>query len=126
MASAASLELDEVVAFVGREEVVGVNRVELGVHAVHAPDALDEPGWIPRDVVVDDDVRAMKVHAFGENFGGHEDAVIVLGPIRLGVEVGDDVLADALKRFAGEEQDFRVRLRRGSFRRDSRRFPSIR
>ena len=90
-------ELDEVVAFFGREKVVGVNRVELGVHAVDAPDALDEARGIPRDVVIDDDVGAVEVHAFGEDFGGDQDAVVVLGPIRLGVEVGDDFLADAFR-----------------------------
>ena len=47
-------EFDDVVALLGGEEVVGVDGVELGIHAVHAPDALDEAGWIPRDVVIDD------------------------------------------------------------------------
>ena len=99
-------ELDEVVALVGREKVVGVNLVELGVHAVDAPDALNEARGIPRNVVIDDDIGAVEVHAFGENFGGDQDAVIVLGAICLGVEIGDDILADAVERFAGEEQDF--------------------
>ena len=46
----------------------------------------------------------MEVHAFRENFRGDQDAVVVLGPIRPGVEVGDDILTDAVERFAGEEQ----------------------
>ena len=83
-------ELDEVVAFLGREKVVGVNLVELGVHAVDAPDALNEARRIPWDVVIDDDVGAVKVHAFGQNFGGDEDAVVVLGMPHLGIEVGND------------------------------------
>ena len=91
------LELDEVVAFVGREKVVGVNLVELGVHAVDAPNTLDKARGIPRDVVIDDDVGAVEVHAFGKNLRGDEDAVIILGTKCLGVEVRGHVLADAFE-----------------------------
>jgi hypothetical protein len=35
-------ELDEVITFVSGEKVVSVDLVELGVHAVDAPDSLDE------------------------------------------------------------------------------------
>ena len=50
-----------------------------GVHTVDASDALDEAGWIPRDVVIDDDVGAVQVDAFGKHFGGDQNAVLVFG-----------------------------------------------
>ena len=49
-------ELDQVVAFFGGKEVVGVNRIEFRVDSVDAADALNQSCRIPRDVVVKDDV----------------------------------------------------------------------
>ena len=100
------LELDGVVALVGREKVVGVNCVKLRVNAIHSPNALDKASGIPRDVVVDDEVRAVQVDAFGEDFRADEDAVFVLGAKCVGVEVGDDVLADRFEGVARKEQGF--------------------
>ena len=77
-ASAASLSLIRSLPFVGREKVVGVDLVELGVHAIDTPDALNQARGIPRNVVIDDDVGAVKVHAFGKDFGGDQDAIVVL------------------------------------------------
>ena len=103
-------EFDEVVAFLGGEKVKCVNLVELGVHAVDAPDALNEARRIPWDVVIDDDMGTVEIHAFGQNFGGDENAEIILGMANFGVEIGDDFRADALMRDAGENEDFGCQL----------------
>jgi hypothetical protein len=96
-------KLYQVVALVGREKVIGVNLVELRIHAVDASDTLNEAGGIPRDVVIDDHVGTVEVHTLGQDFGGDQDAVVILRPIGLGVEIGDDIFADAVKRFAGKD-----------------------
>ena len=63
---------------------------------------VEEPCWIPRNVVIDNDMGAMQVHAFGQNFRGDEDAIVVLGMSNFGVEVGNHFGADAFRRDAGE------------------------
>ena len=103
-------QFNEIVSLVRGEEVVGVNRPELRVHSIHAPDALNEARGIPRNVVVDHHVRPMKVHAFRQNLGGHEDAVVVLPPVCVRIEVGSHVLADGLEGRASEEQNVRFDL----------------
>jgi hypothetical protein len=83
-----------------------VDRVELGVHAVDAPDALDEAGWIPRDVVIDDDIRAMEVDALREDLGAHEDAVLVTGVEGVRIEICDHVLMGLFAGLPREQDDF--------------------
>ena len=63
--------------------------VEFRVHAVDAANTLNQPRWVPGDVVIDDDVGAMQVHAFGKHFGADQNPVIVAWVEGVGVEVGD-------------------------------------
>ena len=63
-ASAASFSLiKSLLSSVGKE-IVGVDGVEFRIDAVDAADALNETCRIPRDVIIKDNVRAMKVDAF--------------------------------------------------------------
>src|SRR5262249_52325994 len=101
-------KLDQVIAFLCREEVVGANGVELGVHPINSANALNQPRRIPWDVVINYYVRAVKVNAFGENFGSDQDAEVILRAKRPGIKIGDDILTHGLKRFPGEEQGFRL------------------
>ena len=64
--------------------------VEFGIHAVDAANALNEAGRIPRNVVVDDDVGAVEVHAFREHFRGNQNPVVVARVECVGIKVGDD------------------------------------
>ena len=86
------LQLDLGVDFGGGEEVVDVNFGGGGADAVDATDALHEAGGVPGGVVVEDDVGAVEIDAFGEDFGGDEDVVVVglFGGGDVGVEVGAD------------------------------------
>ena len=84
-----------------------MNLVKLGVNAVDAANALNEPRRIPRKVIIDDDVGAMQVDAFSENFRCNQNAEIITRSIRLRVKVGSDIFADTVKRLAGKEQGFR-------------------
>ena len=49
-------EFDKIIALFSWEKVVGVNGVELGVHTIDPADALNQPRWIPRNVVIDNGV----------------------------------------------------------------------
>ena len=63
--------------------------VELRVHAIDAADTLNEASRIPRNVVVDDHVGAVEVHAFGKHFRADQNPVVVARVECVGVEVGD-------------------------------------
>src|SRR4029077_16654381 len=67
---------------------------------------LNQPRWVPRNVVVDYNVAAVKVDTFGEYLGSHKNPVIVFRSIGSRVEVSYNFLTNALKRLASEEQDF--------------------
>ena len=49
---------------IGWEEIVSADRGERCIHAIDAPDTLNQPRWIPGDVIVNYSVRTMKVDAF--------------------------------------------------------------
>ncbi len=101
-------EGDLVVALVGRKEVVGEDGFELRADAVHAPDALHHAARVPRDVVVDDRGRAMKVHAFREDIGRYQDAVVVERLFLVRIEVRDDGAAKLGAGCGAEEQRLRL------------------
>src|SRR5579859_5101401 len=99
------LELDEVVAFLGWEEVVGVDGIEGRIDTVDTPNSLYEARRIPGDVVIDHDIRSMQVNALGKHFGGDENPVLIFGMKSASVEVSDDFLTNSLVRATGEQQD---------------------
>src|SRR5712691_8345730 len=103
-------EFDQVVAFFCWEEVVGVDRIEGRIDTVDAPHALNEAGWIPWDVVIDDDIGSMKVNAFGKHLGGDEYAIVIFRLKSARIEVGDDIFADSLLRTAREQQYITLNL----------------
>ena len=87
------LEADDGVARVGRVEHVVVDGRGGGTDTVHTANALHESGGVPRRVVVDDDVGAVQVDAFGQHVAGDDDVIVVaLLLIIIGVEVGADRL----------------------------------
>ena len=98
-------QLDEVVALFGWEKVVGVDGIEGRIDAVDAANPLNEPGWIPGDVIIDDDIGSMEVNAFGKHFSGDENPILIFGLKSACIEVGDDFLANSLVRTTGEQQD---------------------
>ena len=87
------LQLDVVVHFGGRVEVVDVDARGECANAVDAPDALHEPGGVPRRVVVHDDIRPVEVDAFGKDFRGEQDVELIglLDCRYVGVKVGADI-----------------------------------
>src|ERR1039457_4828704 len=89
------LELYEIVALLGRKEIEGLYPVERRVNAVYAAYALHEPRGIPGNIVVNNRVGAVKVDAFRENIGGHDNPVVV--PFLEGscIKVVDDGLPHA-------------------------------
>ena len=98
------LQLDGIISFYGGEEIVGVDGVECGIYTIDAPDALNEACWIPGDIVVDDNVGAMQVDAFGLDLGTELFSVFIARIKGIGVEVGNDVSMFRLAGFAGEQQ----------------------
>ena len=117
----ALVEAEEVVQFVGRQEVpVGdraAQRLLIGMvgdelfldarvqAAVHAADPLHEADRVPVQVVVDEPGGVLKVEAFGEHVGGNQDARLSLAcggqagagrAVVVGGEGADDVAAVAL------------------------------
>ena len=80
-------QFDVVVHAGGRVEVVYVYAGSDTADAVDAANALHEASGIPRRIVIHDDVGAVEVDAFGKDFRGKEDVVIVgvLGVV--GVEI---------------------------------------
>ena len=98
-------QFNEAVTLFSWKKVICMNLIELGIHAVDAPDALNKARGIPWNIVINDNIGAIEVDTFGEDFGSDEDTVIVFGPVRPGIEVDNYILADTLERFAGEEQD---------------------
>src|SRR5438105_3551206 len=70
-------EFDYVVALFGRKKIVGVDGIELRIDTVHASDALDEAGWVPRAVIIDDRIRTVKIHAFGQHFSADDYSIVI-------------------------------------------------
>src|ERR1051325_6685419 len=81
------LELDYVVALLCREKVVSMNSLELCIDTVHAADALNETGGVPGNIVINDNVRAMEIDAFGQYLRTHEDAIIIARAEGIGVKI---------------------------------------
>lgn len=55
------------------DEVERLDRVLLA-NAVHSPDTLLDLHWIPRKVVIDDDVGELQIQTFAACVRGHQDA----------------------------------------------------
>src|ERR1035441_5333064 len=76
-------------------EIENVDEFGGAADAVDAANSLHEARGVPRRIVNDDDMSAVKVHALGENFRGNENLKIVLaiGGVanrHVGVEIGAD------------------------------------
>ena len=95
-------ELNEIVALFGGKEVVRVDRVEFRVHTIDAANPLNEPSRVPRNVIIDDDIRAVQVHAFRKHFRANQNPVVIAGMERVRVEVCDHVLVRCFVRLARE------------------------
>ena len=77
-----------------------------GADTVHTPDALHQPRGIPRAVVIDNDIRPVQVHAFGQHIGCNHDVVVVT-PLFfvLGIEVGLNRFLKSLAVFGAHGQN---------------------
>ena len=66
--------------------------------AVDTSDALHEARSIPRRIVVDDEVRSMKVHAFGKHVTRYHDLIFILLVVRfdIGIEIGSNRIGYAV------------------------------
>ena len=82
-------QLNQVVALFRWEEVVCVYAGEFCIHAINAANPLNQPCWVPGNVIVDDHVGAMQVHAFGKHFRTNQNPVVVARVERVRVKVSD-------------------------------------
>ena len=100
------LQTDDGIAGVGRVKHVVVDGGGGGADTVHTPDALHQPRGIPRAVVIDNDIRPVQVHAFGQHIGCNHDVVVVT-PLFfvLGIEVSLNRFLKSLAVFGAHGQN---------------------
>ena len=81
------------VRLAGGEEIEDKDIGVLGAHPVDAANPLQNPGGVPGQVIVDDDIRAVQVDAFGQHVGRDQNANILFAGLMAGIVILFDHLA---------------------------------
>jgi hypothetical protein len=70
--------LDNVRALLGGEKVVNPQKLKyLAANTVDTPNTLNDSGWVPRDIVVDDRPSPVQIDALGKFIAGEQDLKVI-------------------------------------------------